>query len=80
MTMVKSSLSNYSDVYILDKEKITLAAFTAAARDRNNEHVLFKNFASFTNCTSNIYNTQVDNAKYFDVVIPMYFLTGYSDK
>ena len=36
--------------------------------------------APFTNCTSNIYNTQVDNAKYFDVVIPMYILAGYSDK
>ena len=80
MTMVKSSLSNYSDAYILDKEKITLAAFTAAARDRNNKHVLFKNSAPYTNCTSNIYNTQVGNAKYFDVVIPMYILAGYSDK
>ena len=39
----------------------------------------FKNCAHFTNCISEILNTQVDNAKDIDIVIPMYNLMEYSD-
>ena len=35
--------------------------------------------AQFTDCISEINNTQIDNAKYIDVVIPMYNLIEYSD-
>ena len=34
---------------------------------------------SFTNCISEINNAQVDNAKYIDIVMPMYNLIEYSD-
>ena len=39
----------------------------------------FKNCAPFTNCVSEINNTQVDNAKDIDIVMPMYNLIEYSD-
>ena len=41
--------------------------------------VIFKNCAPFTNCISEINNTQIDNAKDIDIVIPMYNLIEYSD-
>ena len=36
--------------------------------------VIFKHCAPFTNCISEINNTQVDNAKDIDIVMPMYNL------
>ena len=33
----------------------------------------------FTNCLSKIYNTQIDDAQYIDIVMPMYKLIEYSD-
>ena len=33
----------------------------------------------FTNCISKINNTQIDNAEYIDIVMPMYNLIEYSD-
>ena len=41
--------------------------------------MIFKNCAPFTDCISEINNTQVDNAKHIDVLIPKYNLTEYSD-
>ena len=40
---------------------------------------MFKNCAPFTDCISEINNNQIDNAKYVDVVKPMYNLIEYSD-
>ena len=57
---------------------ITVAAL-AAGGGNNNRKVTFKNCAPFTDCISEINNTQVDNAKYIDMVIPMYNLIEYSD-
>ena len=53
----------------------------AAARqaDERDKGVVFKNCAPFTNCISEINNTQVDNAKDIDIVMPMYNLIEYSD-
>ena len=76
--MLKSSLCDYSDAYILVKGTITVNN-TAAAANNTNKKVIFKNCAPFTNCTNEINNTQVDNAKYIDIVIPMYNLIEYSD-
>ena len=39
----------------------------------------FKNCATFTNYISEINNTQVDNAKDIDIVMPLYNLIEYSD-
>ena len=83
-TMLKSSLCDYSDAYILVKGIITIngAGADAAARqaDERNKGVAFKNCAPLTNCISAINNTQVDNAKDIDIVMSMYNLIEYSDK
>ena len=82
-TMLKSSLCDYSDAYILVKGTITIngVGADAAARqaDERDKGVTFKNCASFTNCKSEINNTQVDNAKHIDIVMSMYNLIEYSD-
>ena len=41
--------------------------------------VTFKTCAPFTNCISEINNTQVDDAKDINIVMPMYNLIEYSD-
>ena len=41
--------------------------------------VIFKSCAPFTNCISKINSTQIDNAEYIDIVMPMYNLLEYSD-
>ena len=82
-TMLKSSLCDYSDAYILVKGKITIIGIgaDAAARraDEREKGVAFRNCAPFTNCISEINNTQEDNAKDIDIVMPMYSLIEYSD-
>ena len=82
-TMLKSSLCDYSDAYILVKGTITItgAGADAAARqaDERDKGVAFRNCAPFTNCISEINNTRVDNAKDIDIVMPMYNLIEYSD-
>ena len=81
--MLKSSLCDYSDAYILVKGKITItgAGTDAATRqtDERDKGVAFKNCAPFINCISEINNTQVDIAKEIDIVMPMYNLIEYSD-
>ena len=61
-TMLKSSLCDYSDVYISVADT---SAADAAANNTNN-NVIFINCAPFTNCISEINNTQVDNTKDID--------------
>ena len=50
-----------------------------ADANNSNKKVIFKNCAPFTDCISKINNTQVDNAKDIDIVMPMYNLLEYSD-
>ena len=82
-TMLKSSLCDYSDAYILVKGTITINGIGAdvAAREaeERDKGVAFKNCAPFPNCISEINNTQVDNAKDIDIVMPIYNLIEYSD-
>ena len=54
-------------------------AGAGAAANNINKKVIFKNCAPFTNCISKINNTQIDNAEYIDIVMPMYNLIEYSD-
>ena len=79
--MLKSSLSDYSDAYILVKGNITVNNTLAADSDANNTNkkVIFKRCAPFTNFISEIINTEVDNAKDIDVVMPVYNSIEYSD-
>ena len=64
-TTLKSSLCNYSDVCILVKGNIMVNNISAADADANNTNkkVIFKNCALFTNCISEIHNTQAINTK-----------------
>ena len=80
-TMLKSSIFDYSDAYILVKGRVTFDNTSAAgvAANNTNKKIIFKNCAPFTDCISGINNTQVDNAKYIDIVMPMYNLIEYSD-
>ena len=80
-TMLKSSLCDYSDAYILVKGTISVnnTAAQGAAANNTNKKVIFKNCAPFTNCISEINNMQIDNAKDIDIVMPMYNLIEYSD-
>ena len=82
-TMLKSSLCDYSDAYILVKGRITItgAGDSVANRqaDDRNKGVVFKNCAPFTNCKSEINTTETDNAKDIDIVMPMYNFIEYGD-
>ena len=79
--MLRSSLRDYSDAYILVKGNITVnnTAADGAAANNTNKKVIFKNCAPFTNCISKINNTEIDNAEYIDIVMPMYELIECSD-
>ena len=80
-TILKSSLCNYSDAYIIVKGTISVnnTAAQGAAANTTNKKVIFKNCAPFTNCISEINNTQIDNAKDIDIVMPMYNFIEYSN-
>ena len=79
-TMLKSSLYDYSDAYILVKGTVSVnTAAQGAGANNTNKKVIFKNCAPFTNCISEINNMQIDNAKDIDIVMPMYNLMEYSD-
>ena len=82
-TMLRSNLCDYADSYILVKGTITItgAGDAAAARqaDERDKGVTFKNCAPFVKCISIINNTEIDNDKDIDIVMPMYNLIEYSD-
>ena len=66
---------------ILVKGTIAVDNTAAADVDANNTNkkVIFKNCVPFTNCISEINNTQVDNGNDIDIVIPMYNTIEHSD-
>ena len=79
-SILRSSLCDYSDAYLLVKGNITVnnTAPADAAANNTNKKVIFKNCVPFTNCISKI-NTQIENAEYIDIVMPMYNLIEHSD-
>ena len=78
MSMLRTSLCDYNDAYILVSGAITITGAgdnDATKRlDERNKGVILKNCASFTDCISELNNTQTDNAKYIDLVMPMHNL------
>ena len=78
--MLKSSFCDYSNAYILVTLNITVINITAANANGNNtsKKVIFKYCAPFSNCISEINNTQLNKAKDIDIVMPMYNLIEYS--
>ena len=71
--VIKSSLCDYSDAYILVTGNIT-----AVGNDANTK-VAFKNCAPFMKCVNHINDEHVDTADNLDIVMPMYNLIEYSD-
>ena len=63
--VIKSSLCDYSDAYILVTGDIT-----ATGGDANNKDV-FKNYAPFTKCITHINDEHVDDADNLDIIMPM---------
>ena len=51
----------------------------AAPAPNNRKYIIIKNCAPFTDCISEINNTQIDNARDIDVVMTMYDFIEYSD-
>ena len=72
-SMLRSSLCDYSDAYILVKGNITVNNTAAGGGDANNNNkkVIFKNRVPFTSYISKINNTQIDNAENIDIVMLM---------
>ena len=74
-TMLRSSLCDYADAYILVNGRITITGagdYGAARRaDEKDKGVTFKNCALFTKYISRTSNTEIDNAKDIDIVMPM---------
>ena len=79
--MLRSSLCDYSDAYILIKGNKTVnnTAAKGTAANNTNKNVIFKNCTPFPKCTCRINNTQIDDAECIDIVIPMYNLIENSD-
>ena len=82
-TMLRCSLCDYADAYILAKGTITItgAGDNAAPRqaDERNKGVIFKNCEPFVKCISKINDTEIDNAQDIDIAIEMYNLIECSD-
>ena len=79
--MIRSNLCDYSNPYIHVKATIAVLNTAAAVASVNdtNKNIIFKSCTPFTNCTSEMNNTQVDDAEDFDIVMLMYNLIEYSD-
>ena len=80
-SMLRSRLCDYSDAYILVKGTTTVANTDVAevAGKNGDKKVIFKNCASLTSCISRMNNTEIDDAQYIYVVMPMHNLIEYSD-
>ena len=82
-SVLKSSLCDYSDAYILLSGTITItvegADHAGKRLDKREKGLIFKNCAPFTDSISETNNTQIVHAKNADVVMPKYNLIEYSD-
>ena len=78
-SMLKSSLCDYSDAYILMSGAITVPKTGAAGNPNNRKIMMIKNCNPFTDCIGGIKYTQLDNAKDNDIVMPIYNLIEYND-
>ena len=81
--MLRSNLCDYADAYILVNGIITItgagANTDARQADERDKGVIFKNCALFVKSISRINNTETDNAKGIDIVMPKYNLIEHSD-
>ena len=70
---IESSLCDYSDVYILVTGNIAATPNNAATQ------VVFKNYAPFEKCRTEIKEIFVDETDFIKISMPMYNLIEYSD-
>ena len=71
--VIKSSLYDYSDAYILASGDM------AATNGNANTNVAFKNCALFTKRITHVNDEHIDTARNLDIAMPMYNLIEYSD-
>ena len=76
-SMLKSSLCDYSDAYILAKGNISIESKEGGNVNNGDQEEVFKNSDPFTDCISEINNTEIDNNKDIDVVMPICNLIKY---
>ena len=74
--MLRSSLCDYSDAYILVKGTATVTG--NEPRDRQNRPLILKNNAPFVSCVTKVNNEFIEDADDLDIVVPMYNLLEYS--
>ena len=81
--MVRSNLYDWSDAYIFVSGTITIKEVgdkdAGKGADERNKGVIYRNCIPFTDFINNINVTQIANAKYIDVMMPMYSSTEYID-
>ena len=70
--IIKSSLCEYSDTFILVTRDITVAA-------ANDTHVAFKNCAPYCTCKIEINDVFIDEVNHIYIAMPMYNLIKYSN-
>ena len=71
--VIKSSLCDYPDTYILVTGNITAAGGDA------NTRVAFKSCDPYKKCITHINNEHVNGAHILDIIMPIYNLIEYSD-
>ena len=81
--MLRSSLCDYSDAFILVKGTITVTApgvnnNANNIRDKRNRPLILKNNAPFVSCITRINGELIEDADDLDIVMPMYNLLEYS--
>ena len=74
--MLRSSLCDYSDAYILVKGTATVTGNDP--RGRQNRPLILRNNAPFVSCMTKINNEFIEDAYDLDIVMPMYNLLEYS--
>ena len=57
-SMLKSRLRDYSDAYMLFKGTISIATQAVGNPNNGNKEAVFKNYTPFTDCISEINDTQ----------------------
>ena len=77
--MLKPSLCDYNDAYMLVKGTMTVVAQEQIAQQLQQIEIMNKNCAPFSGCISKINNIQIDNAEDLDIMMPMYNLLEYSN-
>ena len=78
-SLLKSSLCDHSDEYIIVKGSISIATQAGDNPNNGDKEVVFINCVPFTDCISEINYTQIDNSKNIDVAILIYNLIEHND-